>query len=100
MGCEQWRGKLDSYVDGELDAAESNAVGRHLQECAACAAEALRRVQMKRSVQMAGKRYAPSAEFRSRIARSVTAKPRRRASWYWKILAVPTLAVIILSIAM
>ena len=99
MGCEQWRGKLDSYVDGELDAAESNALGAHFRECAACAAEALGRVQMKRSVQMAGKRYAPSAEFRNRIAKSVTDKPRRRASWYWKILAVPALAVIILSIA-
>jgi anti-sigma factor RsiW len=99
MGCEQWRSKLDSYVDGELDAAEANALGRHLQECAACAAEALGRVQMKRSVQMAGKRYAPSAEFRSRIAKSVTAKPRREATWYWKILAVPALAVVILSMA-
>src|SRR6202043_1145735 len=99
MGCEQWRGKLDSYVDGELDAAESNALGRHLQECAACAAEALGRVQTKRSVQMAGKRYAPNAEFRSRIAKSVAAKPRRQASWDWKILAAPALAGIILSIA-
>ncbi|MGZ5538473.1 MAG: anti-sigma factor family protein [Chthoniobacterales bacterium] len=100
MACEQWRGELDSYVDGELDAAEANALGAHLQECAACAAEALRRVQMKRSVQMAGKRYAPSAEFRSRIAKSVAAKPQRGAGWYWKILAAPALAVLILSIAL
>jgi anti-sigma factor RsiW len=99
MGCEQWRGKLDSYVDGELDAPESNALGTHLQECAACAAEALRRVQMKRSVQTAGKRYAPSAEFRSRIAKRVVAKPQRGAGWYWKLLAVPALAVLILSSA-
>jgi len=100
MGCEQWRSRLDSYVDGELDAAEANALRTHLRECAACAAEALGRVQMKRSVQMAGKRYAPSAEFRSRIAKSVAAKPQRGAGWYWKILAVPALAVIIVSIAM
>jgi anti-sigma factor RsiW len=99
MGCEQWRSKLDSYVDGELDAAESNALGTHLQECAACAAEALRLVQMKRSVQMAGKRYAPSAELRNRIAKSAAARPRRGASWYWKILAAPALAALILSIA-
>jgi anti-sigma factor RsiW len=97
MLCEQWRGKLDSYVDGELDAAEANALGTHLRECAACAAEALRRVQMKRSVQTAGKRYAPSAEFRSRIAKSVATKPQRGAGWYWKILAAPALAILILS---
>jgi anti-sigma factor RsiW len=30
MGCEQWRGKLDAYADGELDPAETNAVGTHL----------------------------------------------------------------------
>jgi anti-sigma factor RsiW len=99
MGCEQWRDNFDSYVDGELDAAEANALRTHLRECAACAAEVLERVQMKRSVEIAGKRYAPSAEFRSRIAKSVAAKPRRRASWYWKILAAPAVAVIILTVA-
>lgn len=99
MGCEQWHDNFDSYVDGELDAAEANALRTHLRECAACAAEVLERVQMKRSVEIAGKRYAPSAEFRSRIAKSVAAKPRRRASWYWKILAAPAVAIIILSIA-
>jgi anti-sigma factor RsiW len=99
MGCEQWHDNFDSYVDGELDAGEANALRTHLRECAACAAEVLGRVQMKRSVEMAGKRYEPSAEFRSRIAKSVAAKPRRRASWYWKILAAPAVAVIILSIA-
>ena len=99
MGCEQWREKLDLYVDGELDATAANALGTHLRECSVCATDVLGRVQIKRSVQMAGKRYTPSAEFRSRIAKSVAAKPRRRASWYWKILAVPALAVIILSLA-
>ena len=99
MGCEQWREKLDLYVDGELDATAANALGTHLRECSVCATDVLGRVHMKRSVQMAGKRYTPSAEFRSRIAKSVAAKPRRRASWYWKILAVPALAVIILSLA-
>src|ERR1700681_1390200 len=98
MACEQWRDKLDAYADGELDPTEANAIGRHLPGCVSCAADVLQRVQMKRSVQMAGKRYAPSAEFRSRIAKSVAAKPRRRPSWYWKILAVPALAVMILSI--
>ena len=27
MACEQWRGKLDAYVDGELDPAEATRVG-------------------------------------------------------------------------
>jgi anti-sigma factor RsiW len=98
MGCEQWRGKLDAYADGELDPAETNTVGTHLRGCAACAADVLERVQMKRSVQMAGKRYAASAELRNRITKSVAAKPRRETGWHWKILALPALSVLILSV--
>lgn len=99
MACEQWRGKLDAYVDGELDPAEATSLGAHLRGCAACAADVLERVQMKRSVQMAGKRYTASAELRDRIAKSVAAKPRREAGWLWKILVVPALSVLILSVA-
>ncbi len=99
MGCEQWRGKLDAYVDGELDPAEASLLGAHFRGCAACATDVLERVQMKRSVQVAGKLYTASAELRSRIAKSVAAKPRRDAGWFWKILAVPALSVLILSVA-
>jgi len=99
MACEQWRGKLDAYVDGELDPAEATSLGAHLRGCASCAADVLERVQMKRSVQVAGKRYTASAELRSRIAKTVAAKPRREAGWFWKILAVPALSVLILSVA-
>jgi anti-sigma factor RsiW len=99
MACEQWRGKLDAYVDGELESAEANALATHLRTCASCAADALERVQMKRSVQMAGTRYAASAELRNRIAKSVGAKPRRNSGWHWKILAVPALSLLLLSVA-
>lgn len=99
MACEQWRGQLDAYLDGELDSAQASALGAHLRGCAGCAADALGRVQMKRSVQMAGNRYAPSAELRNRIAKSVATKPRRETGWYWKILAVPAVLVLIVSVA-
>jgi anti-sigma factor RsiW len=98
MGCEQWRGKVDAYVDGELDAAETDALGAHLRGCAACAGDVLERVQLKRSVQLAGKRYSASGALRSRIEKSVAAKPRRRAGWWW-ILAAPAVLVLILSVA-
>jgi anti-sigma factor RsiW len=99
MACEQWLGKLDAYLDGELDPAGANALGAHLRGCAACAADALGRVQMKRSVLTAGTRYAASAELRNRIAKSVATKPRRGSGWHWKILAFPALSVLILSVA-
>jgi anti-sigma factor RsiW len=99
MACEQWRSNLDAYADGELNPTEAGALGRHLRECPACSAEVLERVQMKRSLQMAGKRYTPSAELRNRIQKSISARPRRETSWLWKILIIPALSVVILSLA-
>jgi anti-sigma factor RsiW len=107
MACEHWSdkqgadkqsaGQLSAYLDGELDPAESGMLGAHLRECAACAADALEQVQMKRLVQMAGKRYSASPELRNRITRSIAAKPRRQAGWHWQILAVPALLLLIIS---
>jgi anti-sigma factor RsiW len=59
----------------------------------------LERVQMKRSVQAAGKRFAPSAELRERIAKTVVTKPAQKAAWLW-ILAVPALSVILVSVGL
>src|SRR5450631_2887684 len=99
MACEQWHSKLDAYVDGELDLAEANTMGTHLRGCSACAAEVLERVQMKRSVQTAGRHYSPSAELRSRIAKTIPTKPRRESASLWTILAVPAISVLIVSVA-
>ena len=82
MPCEVWRGKLEAYVDGELSVPETNALGNHMRGCTGCAAAALERVQMKRSVAMAGKRYEPSAEFRAKIATTLTTMSERRGGWF------------------
>src|SRR5438270_14009233 len=106
MVCEQaaaqeWSGRIDAYLDGELETSESGVVAAHLRECAACAADALGRVQMKRSVQLSGKRYAGSAALREKIARTVAAKskPKNEGGWVWKLLAVPALSLLVLSVA-
>jgi anti-sigma factor RsiW len=99
MACEQWREKLDLYIDGELDPAQVSALSAHFRGCADCAADVLERVQLKRSVQMAGKRYTASAELRNRIAKSVAAQPRRGPGRYWKILALPAVAVLVFAAA-
>jgi len=83
MACDQWRSKLDLYVDGELAPADANALGAHLRECAACAADTLERVQLKRAVLSAGRSYEASAALRSRITQSV-AKPRLGFNLGWK----------------
>jgi anti-sigma factor RsiW len=75
MVCESWKEKLDTYLDGELPAEEMRAFDAHVRGCPSCAADALARVQMKRAIQIAGKRFTPSAEFRVRVQQSVA--PRR-----------------------
>jgi anti-sigma factor RsiW len=95
MACEEWRGKLDCYLDGELAPAEARTLGAHLRNCAECAADALERVQLKRSIQMAGKRYEPSAELRSKIAKSVTARSQGGIVRRWRLVLIPALAVLV-----
>jgi anti-sigma factor RsiW len=95
MACEQWRADLDRYLDGELPAAEAGVLAAHLRTCAACAGEVLERVQLKRSIQMAGARYTPSAELRNRITKSVAAHSRRGAARPWRFVLIPALALVI-----
>lgn len=99
MACESGREKLDLYVDGELPADEARALSTHLRECADCAADALGRVQLKRAVAVAGKRYQPGSELREKVLRSVAARPRRSSGWMWRFILVPAALVLVLSLA-
>jgi len=76
-----WRSKVERYIDGELSENETKALGEHLRECSSCAAEALQQTQQKRSIKLAGQRYAPAAEFRRRITEQI--RPATRQT-YWK----------------
>jgi anti-sigma factor RsiW len=98
MACEQWGAKLDRYLDGELDPAESAGLAVHLRGCAGCAADVLQRVLIKRSVQMAGKRYTPSAELRHRITEKIAAKSRGGAARQWRLVLAPALAVLVAAV--
>ena len=80
MGCDQWGTKLDTYLDGELSGNEMRAFDAHVRDCPACAADALARVQMKRMVQNAGKRFVPSSEFRRKMLTKTSRRPRF-AAW-------------------
>jgi len=73
---EESKAKLDTYLDGELDSAEAAEVDRHLRECAACSAEALRRVQWKRALKQAGERY---------MSEGRASKPRQSARPFFGI---------------
>lgn len=92
MACDSWRGKVEAYVDAELSGSEQRDFDLHLKSCAACAAEALARLQQKRLTQAAGKRYAPSPEFRRRIEGTVGARSRPSPSSWFRVWA-PQLAM-------
>jgi len=83
MVCETWKAKLDTYLDGELPEAETRSFDGHVRSCQSCSADALTRVQMKRAIQVAGKRFTPSAEFRRRVQKDIASKPRRSLGLGW-----------------
>lgn len=102
MECEIAKQKLDAYLDGELPSEEMRAFDAHVRGCPPCSADALSRVQMKRAIQTAGKRFAPSAEFRSQMQQRIAAKPRRSSvgfSWMTAAAMVAILAVAGLALA-
>jgi anti-sigma factor RsiW len=77
MVCESWTARLDTYLDGELPQEEMRTFDAHVRNCPSCSADALARVQLKRAIQTAGRRFTPSAEFRKRMQRNMAPKPRR-----------------------
>src|SRR5882724_9685296 len=71
MACESWVKKLDAYLDGELPTEEACALNEHLNQCASCAAEGLRKVQQKRAVQAIAQKFTPDAAFRARVQKQI-----------------------------
>jgi anti-sigma factor RsiW len=97
MACDQWRGRLDLYLDGELEPQETTALRAHLRTCSSCASDVLQRVQLKRAVHRAGRRYAASTEFKKRIVTSVATSARSRLDWQWRGTNAAALALLIIA---
>ena len=95
MVCESRKAKLDTYLDGELPEQEMRAFDAHVRSCPTCSPDALARVQMKRTIQVAGKRFTPSAEFRNRIQKSIASKPQRRFRLGWMLAALAAVILVV-----
>jgi anti-sigma factor RsiW len=93
MGCESWKAQFDTYLDGELPEEEMRSFDAHVRSCLSCAADALGRVQMKRTIQVTGKRFTPSADFRKRVQRIFASIPQRRFSQGWMLAAAAAIVV-------
>ena len=95
MVCESWKAKLDTYLDGELPSEEMRTFDAHVRSCPSCSADALTRVQMKRAIQVAGKRFTPRAEFRKRMQQSIAPKPQRSFRLGWMLAAVAAVILVV-----
>jgi len=85
--------KIETYLDGELNAEEMRAMDTHLRQCSSCSADVLAQLQMKRANKMAGLRYSPSPALRSKIREEIL----RDTSPSWqRWLAIPVLAVLLI----
>lgn len=94
MVCESWKATLDTYLDGELPSEKMRAFDTHMHSCASCAADVLTRVQMKRGIQAAGKRFVPTAEFRRQVQGKIAAKPRGSFRLTWMLAAALSVVVV------
>ncbi len=70
-------------------------INAHVRSCPSCSADALARVQMKRAIQAAGRRYTPSAEFRKRMQQKIASKPRRSLGLGWALAAAATVILVV-----
>ncbi len=95
MVCESWKTKLDTYLDCELPEQEMRTFDAHVRSCHSCSADALTRVQMKRTIQAAGRRFTPSAEFRRRVQRSIAPKPQRSLLPVWVFAATAAVVLVV-----
>jgi anti-sigma factor RsiW len=66
-----------------------------VRSCQSCSADALTRIQMKRTIQVDGRRFTPTAEFRRRVQQGIASKPRRSPvlGWMFALAAAVILAV-------
>jgi len=97
MACDLWRSKIAAYADGELSADETRAIGDHLRACASCTSDLLSRVQLKRAIHTAGKRFSPSPALRRRVQKELPT--RRHPVWLWNWMPKLAAAAVLVAVA-
>lgn len=98
MACSEWQTKIDPYIDSELDPADAASFGSHLKSCPDCAAEALSRMKLKRSVQAAGHAHVATAEFRARVRNQVHGRSSSTPRTAWLAFGLATVMLIFFAV--
>jgi anti-sigma factor RsiW len=95
MACESWKARIDAHLDGEVPEEELRTFDAHVRTCPSCSADALKRLQMKRAIHAAGRRYTPSAEFRKRMQQKLASEPRRGFGLGWTLVAAVAIILVV-----
>jgi anti-sigma factor RsiW len=95
MVCEPWKANVGAYLDGELSEEETRSFGAHMRGCLSCSESVLARVRTKCAIQVAGRRFTPSAAFRKRVRQSIAPKPKRSHRLGWMFAAATVVILLV-----
>ncbi|HEX8293782.1 MAG TPA: zf-HC2 domain-containing protein [Pyrinomonadaceae bacterium] len=115
MDCEEFRGRLDRYVDGELAAAAEGEARAHLRACPSCAKAEAGLRHLKSSLKRVVSRHRPPHELEREVLRALRSSARgesgrgraaqvespRDATPVWRakvVLPLPFFALLVLSL--
>ena len=80
MNCQEARGLLDGYFDGEFDLHTSLKMEQHLSECADCSAELETRAALHQAITQPDFYFRAPVQLRTRVKRSL---PGNSRGWLW-----------------
>lgn len=104
MNCEETRPLFSSYLDGELDVRQSDAIAAHLEHCEACGAAFRDLALLAAAVSRNADYFTAPAEFASRVYGTLAAESGRvgfaAIPRSWWAVAAALLPVAILSAGM
>jgi anti-sigma factor RsiW len=81
MSCD-WREKIGSYVDDELDTVAQQEAAAHLAGCSECTAAVAEHLALKKAVRVAANKFAAPPELHAAVYRQL--HPHARVSPWWK----------------
>lgn len=103
MNCEQAKPLIALYADGEMDAAQSLELERHVHDCPACAKELRNLQSLKKAVRQEAVYFPAPAALRSNLLAELRADvgaPPARSFWSlnWLTTAMSGLATVCLAL--
>lgn len=105
MACQETNGLIEAYADGELDLSASLEIERHMDDCAACAAELKSHRALRSSIGGASLYYDAPPQLTSRVRSALRKQAKvpvvhRLAAWRWFAVAAPAVSLAILAFAL